>query len=79
MVYEDKHYSGSDPAVGQVLEYLAIGEHLRWEASHRAAGYQPGPEKAEDRKIHTDLVPYEDLSEVAKHYDWIVVRTSLKL
>ena len=79
VVYEDKHYSGSDPAVGQVLEYLAIGEHLRWEASHRAAGYQPGPEKAEDRKIHTDLVPYEDLSEVAKHYDWIVVRTSLKL
>ena len=79
VVYEDKHYSGSDPAVGEVLEYLAIGEHLRWEASHRAAGYQPGPEKAEDRKIHTDLVPYEDLSEVAKHYDWIVVRTSLKL
>ena len=79
VVYEDKHYSGSDPAVGEVLEYLAIGEHLRWEASHRAAGYQPGPAKAEDRKIHTDLVPYEDLSEVAKHYDWIVVRTSLKL
>ena len=79
VVYEDKHYSGSDPAVGQVLEYLAIGEHLRWEASHRAAGYLPGPAKAEDRKIHTDLVPYDDLSEVAKHYDWIVVRTSLKI
>ena len=79
VVYEDKHYSGSDPAVGQVLEYLAIGEHLRWEASHRAAGYVPGPAKAEDRKIHTDLVPYDNLSEVAKHYDWIVVRTSLKL
>ena len=79
VVYEDKHYSGSDSAVGQVLEYLAIGEHLRWEASHRAAGYIPGPAKAEDRKIHTDLVPYDDLSEVAKHYDWIVVRTSLKI
>ena len=79
VVYEDKHYTGSDPAVGQVLEYLAIGEHLRWEASHRAAGYLPGPAKAEDRKIHTDLVPYDKLSEVAKHYDWIVVRTSLKL
>ena len=79
VVYEDKHYSGSDPAVGQVLEYLAIGEHLRWEASHRAAGYLPGPAKDEARKIHTDLVPYDDLPEVAKHYDWIVVRTSLKL
>ncbi|MBO4469519.1 MAG: hypothetical protein J5740_03935 [Bacteroidales bacterium] len=79
VVYEGKHYTGSDPAVGEVLEYLAIGEHLRWEASHRAAGYLPGPAKAEDRKIHTDLVPYDDLSEVAKHYDWIVVRTSLKL
>ncbi|MBP5572209.1 MAG: hypothetical protein J6X39_06025 [Bacteroidales bacterium] len=79
VVYEDKHYSGEDPYVGKVLEYLAIGEHLRWEASHRAAGYKPGPAKAEDRKIHTDLVPYNTLSEVAKHYDWIVVRTSLKL
>ena len=39
----------------------------------------PGPAKDEARKIHTDLVPYDDLSEVAKHYDWIVVRTSLKL
>ena len=29
--------------------------------------------------IHTDLVPYEKLSEVAKHYDWIVVRTSLRI
>ena len=79
VVYEDKHYAGADPAVGEVLEYLAIGEHLRWEASHRAAGYRPGPAKDEARKIHTDLVPYDDLSEVAKHYDWIVVRTSLKL
>ena len=77
--YEDAHYTGSDPYVGRTLEYLAIGEHIRWEASHRAAGYRPGVKKEEDRKIHTDLVPYENLSEVAKHYDWIVVRTSLKL
>lgn len=79
VTYEDKHYSGSDPETEKVLEYLAIGEHLRWEASHRAAGYRPGKAKAEDRKIHTDLVPYESLSEVSKHYDWIVVRTSLKI
>ena len=77
--YADAHYTGSDPYVGRTLEYLAIGEHLRWEASHLAAGYRLGAKKEEDRMIHTDLVPYEKLSEVAKHYDWIVVRTSLRI
>ncbi|MBO4605516.1 MAG: hypothetical protein J5667_03130 [Bacteroidales bacterium] len=77
--FEGKHYTGADPAVGAVLEYLSIGEHLRWEASHRAAGYRPGPRKEEDRMTHTDLVPYDALSGVAQHYDWIVVRTSLRL
>ena len=47
--------------------------------SHLAAGYRLGAKKEEDRMIHTDLVPYEKLSEVAKHYDWIVVRTSLRI
>jgi hypothetical protein len=77
--YVDAHYTGSDSYVGRTLEYLAIGEHLRWEASHLAAGYRLGAKKEEDRMIHTDLVPYEKLSEVAKHYDWIVVRTSLRI
>lgn len=77
--FEGQHYAGADPAVGAVLEYLSIGEHLRWEASHRAAGYRPGPKKEEDRMTHTDLVPYDALSGVAQHYDWIVVRTSLQL
>ena len=77
--YVDAHYTGSDSYVGRTLEYLAIGEHLRWEASHLAAGYRLGAKKEEDRMIHTDLVPYENLSEVAKHYDWIVVRTSLRI
>ena len=77
--YADAHYTGSDPYVGRTLEYLAIGEHLRWETSHLAAGYRLGAKKEEDRMIHTDLVPYEKLSEVAKHYDWIVVRTSLRI
>lgn len=78
VVYEGRHYTGKDPEIEKLLEYLAVGEHLRWEASHRAAGYRHGPAKSEDRKIHPDLVPYDELSEVAKHYDWVVVRTSLE-
>lgn len=77
VVYEGSHYAGKNPEMEKLLEYLAVGEHLRWEASHLAAGYRLGPAKAEDRKIHPDLVPYDALSEVAKHYDWVVVRTSL--
>lgn len=75
--YEGTHCTG--PAVSPVLEYLAIGEHLRWQAAHEIAGYRKGPEKREDLKIHPALQEYSSLSEIVRHYDWIVVKTTLKL
>ncbi len=75
----DQHFTGNDPEAAAVLDYLAVGEHLRWKASHEINGYRLGPKKQEDLKTHTDIVPYEALSEQVKHYDWIVVKTSLEL
>ena len=76
---DDKHFIGDDPEAASVLDYLAVGEHLRWKASHEIIGYRKGPRKQEDLKTHTDIVPYEALSEQVKHYDWIVVKTALEL
>lgn len=76
---DGKHFVGNDPEAARILDYLAVGEHLRWKASHEINGYRLGPRKQEDLKTHTDIRPYEELSEQVKHYDWIVVKTSLEL
>ncbi|MBR5100646.1 MAG: hypothetical protein IKX34_05030 [Bacteroidales bacterium] len=76
-VYEGQHCT--DPRFASVLEYLAIGEHLRWLASHAAAGYKWGRQKREDLKIHPAIEEYSTLTEVVRHYDWIVVKTTLRL
>ena len=61
------------------LEYLAIGEHIRWVAAHEIDGYTHSEKKLEDRKEHSDLTDYAHLSEETRHYDWIVVKTTLEL
>ena len=76
---DGKHYTGDDPETAAILDYLAVGEHLRWRASHEINGYRLGDKKQEDLKTHTDIRPYEELSEQVKHYDWIVVKTTLEL
>ena len=74
-----RHYVGNDPAEEKVLEYLAIGEHIRWAASLAINGYQFGPVIKEDMRCHKDLTPYELLDEPTKHFDWIVVKTTLEI
>lgn len=61
----------------EILEYLAIGEHLRWNASHIMMGYRLADETCDLKKTHSSLVPYSELDETTKHYDWLVVKNSL--
>ena len=74
----DIHYTGGNETDREVLDYLAVGEHLRWNASMEADGYAPGEVKSEDRKILPAITEYECLTEEVKHYDWIVVKTTLE-
>ncbi len=77
--YQGAHYLGKDEEAAKVLEYLAIGEHIRWQASHAVQGYADGEEKREDRKIHPDMKEYSRLDGITRHYDWIVIKTTLNL
>lgn len=62
----------------EVLERLAVCEHLRWEASHMMLGYKPTDGKTNDlMKLHRCLKPYKELDETTKHFDWLVVKNSL--
>lgn len=62
----------------EILEHLAVCEHLRWEASHLLLGYRPTNGTTDDaKKLHNCLKPYSELDEVTKHFDWLVVKNSL--
>lgn len=61
------------------LDNVARCEHIRWEASHQLMGYACDTEKNHIRKIHPDMCPWEELTELTKSYDYNVVDTGLRL
>jgi hypothetical protein len=63
---------------GDILEHLAVGEHMRWEASHRMMGYKFSAAGTDDiKKLHECIKPYFSLDEDTKHFDWLVVKNSI--
>lgn len=62
----------------RILEHLAVGEHLRWEASHLTLGYHPTDGITVDAlKLHNCIRPYDKLGNTKQHFDWLVVKNSL--
>jgi len=60
------------------LEALAVLEHERWMADRRINGWQHGAERADGRRRHPDLVPFERLSADSQSYDRTMVATLVK-
>lgn len=56
------------------IEAVARAEHRRWAAGRRLAGWRYGPTRSDRKKIHPDLVPWEDLSDSTKDFDRAPVR-----
>lgn len=54
---------------GQYLERLAIMEHDRWMQLKRANGWEYAPKTDKTQKKHSDLVPWDQLSDNAKQKD----------
>jgi hypothetical protein len=52
-----------------MMELLAQLEHRRWMADKYLAGYSYGEVRDEDRMLHPDLIPWEDLTEADKEKD----------
>jgi hypothetical protein len=57
------------PPDDATLEALAQLEHRRWIAVKHLAGYSYGIKRDEDRMLHPDLIPWEELSESDKDKD----------
>jgi len=52
-----------------LIEEMAEAEHRRWAAHLWLGGWTHGPERDDARRIHPDLIAYEELSEATKQYD----------
>ena len=55
----------SDPR----FEALSKTEHHRWNAYMLTTSWRPGAVRNDIRKIHPDIIPYEELTELKKIYD----------
>ncbi len=55
------------------IEDLARMEHRRWSAERLLRGWQPG-KRDDDRRLHPDLKPFEDLDEDGREKDRDAVR-----
>ena len=52
---------------------LAALEHERWMMDRRLNGWRQGDARDNDRKVHTDFVPFSELSETVRSYDYQVI------
>ncbi|CAK4306457.1 unnamed protein product [Aphanomyces euteiches] len=56
-------------SVARLSEFLAQNVHEVWSASRIAQGWQWGPHRDNEKKLHPDLVAYSQLSDNARQYD----------
>lgn len=69
-----KEGAGPFEFTAEELQLLARMEHERWKADRRLNGWVVGPSTDKERKIHEDLVPWEELSEKVRDKDREQVR-----
>jgi len=61
------------------VELLSEMEHNRWWANMSLSGWKNGDKRDDSKKIHTDLIPYKNLSDPTKDYDKDTIRNIPKL
>ena len=62
------------PPDSETEDLLAQLEHRRWMADKYLAGYSYGSKRDEDRMLHPDLIPWEQLSEPDREKDRDTIR-----
>jgi hypothetical protein len=61
-----------------LIEILAENAHDTWAAERLAAGWQYGPQRDDDARLHPCLVPYANLSETEKDIDRKMVLSTVR-
>ena len=55
--------------MAEAVEAIAEVNHDQWATDRIADGWRYGPQRDDEKKLHPDLVPYDDLPEGEKLYD----------
>lgn len=55
--------------MGEAVEAIARVNHDKWAAERIAQGWRFGGQRDDVNKLHPDLIPYEQLTEVEKRFD----------
>ncbi len=63
----------------ELREAIAKNVHEVWAQNRIEQGWTYGPQRDDARKLHPNLVPYEELSEPDKDYDRDTAISTLKL
>lgn len=63
----------------ELSELLAKNTHEVWSAGRIREGWQYGEVRDDEKKLHPDLIPYEELTEGEKEYDRNTAMETLKL
>lgn len=63
----------------RLTELLAKNTHEIWALQRRKEGYRYGETRDDEKKLHPDMVPYEELPETEKEYDRATSMNTLKL
>lgn len=74
LVPENEPVTHYDLSTDERFEALSKTEHERWNAYMYYKGWKSGPVRNDARKIHTDLIPYEELSKIKKDFDRNTIR-----
>ena len=64
----------------ETIENLARLEHERWMADRRINGWCYTDKKKDSfKRLHPDLIPYEQLAEASRDYDRLMVKTLIEI
>jgi hypothetical protein len=66
------------PDLQELVETLAKNNHDHWAISRIKEGWRHGERRNDDRKLHPDLLPYDQLPDSEKEYDRKTVTEALK-
>lgn len=59
----------AEEVMGEAVEAIARVNHDQWAAERIAQGWRYGEVRDDGRKLHPDLIPYEQLTEGEKRFD----------
>jgi ryanodine receptor 2 len=62
-----------------LVEHLARHVHDVWAQKRIEQGWTWGSKRDDDKKLHPDLIPYDQLSEEEKEYDRQTAKETLKV